>query len=420
MDRLRVALRRVWQLQPLRLRGLAIIAMMVVAYKFYGRGKLDYVWYGASLLTLAIVGTCVLLVIIAALRIRWHLRKADLRVPAETQTDTTRTTALTVPSLSWWPLVHVSLRWHEPRHVEVQLDDRRSLAHEVMRPYERGRFDAVVRVFTVQDILGLAGTSFTVHYAQSGRILPLVGRGSVPQALRFASGDAFSHPSGKPEGELIEMRRYGQGDPLRHVLWKAFGRTRKLLVRTPERAIAPQPSAAAYFMAGDGDAATASAARLFIENRLFGDDFVFSADPTGLATHSDADALTQLVTSVDSRPTQGSGLATFLRNQDRQRLGNCIIFAPSRPGPWLQNIVSAARTLPAPPRVIIGVSGALAGSPRHRLARWATAPDDTMRMSGDVGAIWKTLQRSGLHVIVLNQSTGQMMTHQQLEALKAG
>ena len=63
-----------------------------------------------------------------------------------------------------------------------------------------------------------------------------------------ASGDAVSHPAGRQEGELIEMRRYGPGDPLRHVLWKTYARTRRLLVRMHERAISPRPTTAAQGM----------------------------------------------------------------------------------------------------------------------------------------------------------------------------
>ena len=49
------------------------------------------------------------------------------------------------------------------------------------------------------------------------------------------------------------MRAYGHGDPMRHVLWKTFARSRRLLVRMPERAIAPSPTTVAFLIAGPGE-----------------------------------------------------------------------------------------------------------------------------------------------------------------------
>ena len=64
------------------------------------------------------------------------------------------------------------------------------------------------------------------------------------------------------------------GDPLRHILWKTFARTRRLLVRMPERAIAPQPITVAFLVAGEHDEPTASAARLYLERGLVGKFFL--------------------------------------------------------------------------------------------------------------------------------------------------
>ena len=39
------------------------------------------------------------------------------------------------------------------------------------------------------------------------------------------------------DGDRIELRRYVPGDSARFIHWKVFGRTRKLMVRVPERAL---------------------------------------------------------------------------------------------------------------------------------------------------------------------------------------
>src|SRR4029079_3371216 len=89
---------------------------------------------------------------------------------------------------------------------------------------------------------------------------------------------AFSHPAGRQDGDLVEMRNYGVGDPMRHILWKTIARTHRPLVRTPERAIAPAPITVAFLVAGAADEPTAATARLYLERGMFGPDFLFAAD----------------------------------------------------------------------------------------------------------------------------------------------
>src|SRR5207302_1043248 len=101
----------------------------------------------------------------------------------------------------------------------------------------------------------------------------------------------MEHPRGKPDGELIEMRSYAPGDPMRMILWKVYARTGQLLVREPERAVARCQKSLVYFVAGSGDSASAGVARTALETGLFGPDFVFGADGRGAPATIPADAI---------------------------------------------------------------------------------------------------------------------------------
>src|SRR4029077_19754465 len=91
----------------------------------------------------------------------------------------------------------------------------------------------VVRSIRVSDVFGMARVIFRRRMVMDVRIEWHCGA-VKPQQLfsQTNSGDAFSHPDGKPEGDLIEMRRYVPGDPLKLVLWKLYARSGQLLVRT--------------------------------------------------------------------------------------------------------------------------------------------------------------------------------------------
>ena len=83
---------------------------------------------------------------------------------------------------------------------------------------------------------------------------------------------------GLEDGDRLELRRYTAGDPVRFMHWKVLSRTRKLMVRTPERALSVARRMAAFLIAGERDDASAAAARLALERRLLGSDWLFGTD----------------------------------------------------------------------------------------------------------------------------------------------
>jgi len=396
---------------PLRARGLLLAA--AGAYVAWGIGKhqADYLLYVAGICAIALVATAIVCVAAAALRVWLAVRRAPASIPGDLETVQAVPTGFSFPRLTWWPLVEVTMAWEAPRAVDVALEPRRGRWHEVITPHARGRHTRVARRFTVEDVFGLCACSFTVAWDEPIRIAPARAVASAELAVGWATGDAFSHPSGRAEGDLVEMRAYGHGDPMRHVLWKTFARSRRLLVRMPERAIAPSPTTVAFLVAGPGDEPSCGTARLYLERNLFGTDFLFGADGAAAPAKDRDSALDQIIDSAQAEG--GIALDALGKNIDPVRLASCVVFAPAVDGPWRERVVQFAARLPAPPTIVIGVDGAPSAAPRSRLARLLVRggadSDADGRALADVPKLREQLEASGLRVQIVHRSTGQVL-----------
>src|SRR5262249_27748597 len=137
----------------------------------------------------------------------------------------------------------------------------------------------VVRRFLVSDVFGLGRFTVRRRSAQKIHVRPATGGVNGLELLpQYDRGDLTAHPEGTPEGDLVEMRGYGAGDPLKRVLWKVYARTGRLLVRMPERAVSPCERTLAYLVASLADEPSAGLARAVLESGALGADFLFAAD----------------------------------------------------------------------------------------------------------------------------------------------
>ncbi|MCA9526469.1 MAG: DUF58 domain-containing protein [Myxococcales bacterium] len=414
------ALDRAWQLVPVSVAGLVTGGVAWYCYRRYGQEQSDFVLQTATLVALAVVAVSVLCVGLAALRVFLAVRapaarllEADVDAGAELRTD------FSFPSLWLWPMAQVEMRWARPTDASIALVAERGRWHERVTPQARGRYTAIVREFTIRDIFGLATVRFTRRAPAHLRVSPAPTYSEIVLAVRHASGEGYAHPAGHEEGDRVEMRRYAPGDPLRMILWKVYARSRRLLVRVPERAIAPKPSSVACFVAGADDEPTASAARMFIENGLLGADFTFVADGEGPPAHTADEAIERVIESADHRDQSGERLLSLPREHARAELTNCVIFVPGRPGPWLARLEALVPELPQPPTLVLAVDGALEAAGPGRVGRFLlrSAQDaGTLRGLPDLHA---RLAALGGPVFVVHRPTGQALDAVRIDALRA-
>ncbi len=399
----------------MRLSGIALALTGAAVAFWVGKSEADLLLYPAGLAAMGLVVVCLLVVIAATFFVWDSVHDAPSSVPEQLETSHAQPTGFRFRWLAYWPLVEARMTWDEPERVEVALETSGRWVDEVVTPRERGRHARVVRRFTIEDVFGLCSISFPVAYNQSMRILPATAVAGADIASAQSFGDAFSHPAGRAEGDLIEMRGYGPGDPLRHILWKTFARTRRLLVRMPERAVAPRPITVSFLVAGPGDEATAATARLYLEKGLFGPDFVFSADGAEKPTSETHQALDQIVDSIRARGHGAEGIEALAGQVEAARLASCVVFAPPIDGPWRERVSAFAHRLPTPPTIVIGVDGTDEFDPKRTLSQRARhwilrgPPETPPTSAAALQALRVALEAEGLRVQILHRGSGEMM-----------
>lgn len=409
---MRARLSRLWarlrRLTPLRWAGLVLVAAAALALSV-SEQEVDHLLRPVALVALALVAACVALVLVTTLVVRRRVKGQSVGVPPELQSGAELTTAFSVPDVRKLGLLDVQLAWVTPAGFEVSLVRADGRLAERVSALERGRHDTLVRRFTIEDVFGLAALSFDVAWPLALRVTPVAAPVSPSLALSRSSGDAWSHPSGRAEGDLVEMRSYAHGDSMRHVLWRTFARTRRLLVRMPERAVAPQPLNVAFLIAGAGDEPSAGVARVFIEQGLLGPDFVFAADGAQKPTGKPLEAVEQIIDSVRARGDGARTLDGLAGQVEPHRLGACVVFAPPVDGAWRERLVAMSRRFASPATVVIGFDGGDETPTAPALPSFLKRDDPVASGAKALVELKAALEADGFPVHVVHRPTGRLL-----------
>lgn len=409
---MRARLSRLWarlrRLMPLRLGGLVLLGAAALALKV-SETEVDHLLRPVALVAIALVAACLLLVMVTTLYVRRAVKSQEAGVPPELQSGGELTTSFRVPNVRALGLLDVQLEWASPAGFSVSLVRTDGKLGEKIGALERGRHDRLVRRFTIEDVFGLSSLSFEVEWAVTLRVTPVAAPVNASLAASRSSGDAWSHPSGRAEGDLVEMRSYAHGDSMRHVLWRTFARTRRLLVRMPERAVAPQPLNVAFLIAGQSDEPSAGVARVFLEQGLLGPDFVFAADGALKPTTRVAEAVEQIIDSIRSRADGAGGLDGLANQVEPHRLGACVVFAPPVDGPWRERLVAMSRRLSVPATVVIGIDGSDDVPPPKNVPKWLLRESTEATLAAGLIALKAALEADGFPVRIIHRPTGQLV-----------
>lgn len=330
---------------PLNPSGIAVLALAGLAGWFYGVGRLDLI-----LLTAAFCAAVMTLgLALSTLAAVWLVRRALHRHAAQ-EANTVRAvcgawsdTGLKLRAPATLPFLGVDVVWETPPETTVAL--RGSRGEEMVYPTRRGIYTEIVRRVTVGDILGLTAVTWTHRTLCSVVMEP--GRSQLERPadlLGLVAGEDLSDPYGSPTGDRVEVRRYGPGDSPRLILWKVYARTRRLFVRTSERALEAAPRTCAYLVADPQDEAAATLARTVLERGLLGDRWRFGADGA-----EDAEALPAAIhglTRSGTLPSAPPELGPFLARAAKEGFGACLLLLPPGPGPWLAEVSAAVAGTP--------------------------------------------------------------------------
>lgn len=414
--------KRMAELFPWTPLGALLTGLAYAALEFFARAQLDLVWLVVGYVGLGLTLLSPLLVLLAAgwLKLRRPLPHSGQAAsdPLVLETGVFSESGFRLP-LPWY-LPLVQLRWHWVHPPRASIEQRR--AHgalcERVQLADRGRFDAIERRVMLLDPFGLSRVVLRMKQVRPVDALPRIAELSrLPSLVSLASGDAAPHPMGLEDGDRVELRRYAPGDPARFIHWKVLSRTRKLMVRTPERALSVARRTAAFLIAGPDDDASAAVARLALERRLLGSEWVFGTDLDVAGSERIDAALDALMRSTAARARGGEGLEPFLSRIEREGPASVLLFAPSRPGAWLDHAAAAARRRKL--RVIIGIDGVYerARPPLvMRLLAFHERPAGTS--SADLEQILRVLAQAGAQVTVLDRTSGRALSAEHRKAMQ--
>ncbi|MGE0787712.1 MAG: DUF58 domain-containing protein [Sandaracinaceae bacterium] len=411
------ALRRVLDLFPLTFLGLIVGAGAGAALYWIAYQELDLIWLVIGYLVLGLLAASLLAVTFTAIglaiatRRRPHASADRLTV----ETSYPMPSGFSLPTLDWMPLIQIRWTWERPASVDVDHDKVRQgtfwlRRREKITARVRGKHASVRRRIVIEDAFGLARLAIRQTDALEVTALPHTGKlDETPMLVSLAGGDERPHPMGIEDGDRVELRRYAPGDPARFIHWKVFSRTRRLMVRMPERALSPARRTVSYLVAGPGDEASAAAARVALEGGAFGSEWTFSADGATADTSRVDEGIAMIVGSQGQRGA--AGLRTFLERAERTGPASAVLFVPPRPGPWLDLVVTAARARAARTRIVVATDGVDPKKPpsivRRLLLRAGGASDATP--SRDLERVLTTLAQSRAEVIVLDRVTGRRL-----------
>lgn len=423
MHRVAAGLVRVRELFPLTMLGLVVAALAAFALRKLAFDELDLVALVLGWGVAGLIAASTVLVSATALVLAVVLPRDATGSPVRGETEMWIPTGHSIPTMRFVPLVGIDARIVSPVGIERQLEAHDGRYLERIELPRRGVHERLERIIVVGDVFGLARITLRRTDRRTVFVQPHLGRlGTMPTLRSLATGDSFAHPSGMPEGDRLDLRRYAPGDPARFIHWKIFGRTGKLVVRVPERAIAPSRRVVAYLVAGEDDEATSAAALASIRLGALGDDWTFGADGSPRPTSDVDEATTYIVRSSEARTDGGADLDTFLRSVEREGPTSLVLFVPPRPGAWLDRVVASSRPRGTPLSVVIGVDVLADGARPSFIQRiFAGTEAELVASRADLDAVRSRLSSVGADIVIVERPTGRVIAaHGQQAAALSG
>lgn len=407
--------RRVVDWTPIAPTGWALGVGAIGASYGVGIVRQDRFVLAAALTALGLLAVCAVITLLVAAALA---RRAPSPIAlGDVSCETPFATDFFAPGPWWFPVWSVRTLPRAPLGVRAEMLTNDQGFSERLTASRRGEVHRLVRTVEVRDTFGLCRVRFERHDPASGRFLPWRGQlGAIQLSPGLAGGDQFGNPEGSPQGDLIDLRPYAPGDPIRYVLWRVYARSRELVVRTPERALSPAWRTVAWLVVSPADEASAAAARVAIEGRMLGREWAFGADGVRTVARSEALALSAVVESGGAPlDAGGEGLPDFLQTELRGS-GRVVLFCPPRPGPWLARVVGALALVPSGTSVEVVIAFDGLRPPPGPVWRVAAAEDDAMVLvtPNELAAVARPLHDAGAQVALLDRVRGQVVGMHQL------
>ena len=321
---------------------------------------------------LVVQGLLSLLVLLRSWLLLFQLRRARSPLPQGAEAERPYRLPAPVTVWRWFPFIQVEWQWVEPTG-EVVL----KAGQEEIVLARRGYYSRVVRRFRVSDVCGLARIHFDQVQSGEFQVLPSSGRlNQQPLMIRWSSGDEVSDPRGDPAGDRVDMRQYSRGDSPRTILWKVFARTRRLMVRVPERALSARPKVCGYLVTGPRDEAAAAVCRVMIESELLGPEWRFGSDGAPGHDQQRQAALDRICRSAQARQPQPDQLQEYLHQAQKDGYAQSVIVMPLELAGKAEELRQVLSRSPVPTHICLAIDGQPGKAKSSWWQRWFEASAD--------------------------------------------
>ena len=415
---LRRGARRLLGVVPVTGRWLLLTGAAAGAYLLFARAHMDVLLWVTSLAGFGLAAFSVVTTLVGALVVwtRWPGPGAPAGERA-TAAEAGRPwrSGFVGPGLGWIPLLRVGWTWEGPPDNTVRLRSAGFWLHEEVVFAGRYPLTGRKRRVSVEDAFGLARVTWTAEQTHELQVLPAPVPGDLTTLRHRVSGEGVSSPLGQPVGDRVDLRAYQPGDPVRHLLWKVYARNRRLVVRTPERALVPARRTLAYLVRGDGDEASAGLARQALEGGALGTRWRFGADGSPAPVAELRAAVAAIVASAATTAVPGAGLEVFLDGALEDAGQPLVLFGPPTGGPWLGAVLASLRRRRLTATVVVGARRLQPDAPPAAWRRWLLRPPEAAGESwGGLQGLLAQLHGAGQHGLVVDGASGRVFGAAQL------
>ena len=342
---------------PLTIQGLLTLLLVTFALRQYAYGAMDLVVFALGICALAILIFCLFCTIVSGVLIQRRIhQQIDHEYSSgdavKLESGFPNETGFELPALNYFPLIRLQWRVVFPdamnTRIRVNEDNAgNTVLREEVLPHRRCLTPRLIRLFTVSDVLGFCRYSWRQSQTRECLCLPQVNTiRQLPRLRSMTAEDGIPDPTGNPEGDRMEIRRYAPGDSVRDIMWKAYARSGQLNVRLAEKSVFHSQRTLAYLLSSPNDEAAAAAARIALQQGVLGDDWVFGADGYPDPCTSLPSALRAVAASRAISQAHSYGLDRFMQSQANAGGTHCIVFAAAEQANWiplLQNTLQRYR-----------------------------------------------------------------------------
>ncbi|MFN8613272.1 MAG: DUF58 domain-containing protein [Vulcanimicrobiota bacterium] len=404
---------------PLSPLGLICLITAIPVMRYLALGSQDMVLQALCSGFLIVLAAVIVLVCLRTLSLLWQLRRERGGLPHGAEAERPYWLPSPVSLWSWFPFVQVNWHWSEPA-AEVRVVRRDGADQEEVVLARRGFYRQIVREYVVSDLLGLSRVRFRRVQKGDFQVIPGVGRlNQQPLLMRWSSGEDISDPRGNPDGDRVDLRQYSRGDSPRTILWKVFARTRRLMVRVPERALAPRPKVCAYLMTGPRDEAAAAVCRVLIEGDMLGPEWRFGCDGTGGQDHQKQPAMERLCRSAASRQPQPSQVTAYLRQAEQDGYSQGIVVLPLDLAGRDLSVRDALMASRVPLQLCIAIDGQPAVQPQAGWKKWLVRPLAEQKLGEDLRRAAELWRNFPGQVTLIDRRNGSLLGDLQVFARRS-